>query len=47
MEQIICKKCPMDKSASEIIFKDGVCNFCIQAQKALKEIEAEKRICRK
>ena len=32
----------MDKSASEIIFKDGVCNFCIQAQKALKEIEAEK-----
>ena len=43
MEQIICKKCPMDKSASEIIFKDGVCNFCIQAQKALKEIEAEKK----
>ena len=43
MEQIICKKCPMDKSASEIIFKDGVCNFCHSAQQALKEIEAEKK----
>ena len=33
----------MDKSANEIIFDEkGVCNFCHQAQKALKEIESEK-----
>jgi len=33
----------MDLSASEITFDDkGVCNFCHQAQKSLKEIEAEK-----
>jgi len=33
----------MDKSASEIIFdSEGICNFCHQAQKALKEIETEK-----
>ncbi len=33
----------MDKSAREIFFdKDGICNFCHQAQKALKEIEVEK-----
>ncbi len=33
----------MDKSAEEITFNEkGVCNFCIQAQKSLKEIEAEK-----
>ncbi|KKQ48578.1 MAG: N-acetyl sugar amidotransferase [Candidatus Shapirobacteria bacterium GW2011_GWE1_38_10] len=41
--QIICIKCCMDLSAKEIIFDDnGICNFCHQAQKALKEIEAEK-----
>lgn len=33
----------MDKSAEEIIFdSEGVCNFCEQAQKALKEIEEGK-----
>lgn len=33
----------MDKSASEITFNEhGVCNFCISAQKALKEIGLEK-----
>ena len=42
-EQIICNRCCMDKSAEEISFNEnGVCNFCIQAQKSLKEIEAEK-----
>lgn len=38
-----CKKCVLDRSAKEIIFdENGVCNFCHEAQKALKEIEAEK-----
>lgn len=33
----------MDKSASEITFNEnGVCNFCISAQQALKEIGLEK-----
>ena len=33
----------MDRSAVEITFdENGVCNFCNQAQKSLKEIEAEK-----
>ena len=42
-DQVICKKCVMDKSASEIVFNEqGVCNFCHQAQKALAEIEKEK-----
>lgn len=37
--QTQCKKCVMDKSAPEITFdENGVCNFCRQAQKALKEI---------
>lgn len=41
--QTQCKKCVMDKSAEEITFdSDGVCNFCHQAQEALKQIEAEK-----
>ena len=41
--QIICSKCVMDKSAEEIIFdENGVCNFCVQAEKVLKEIELEK-----
>ena len=32
----------MDKSAEEIVFDDkGVCNFCEQAQKSLKEIKTE------
>ena len=43
MEQTQCKNCVMDKSAKEISFDaDGVCNFCIQAQKSLREIESEK-----
>ncbi len=42
-EQVICRRCCMDKSAKEITFdENGVCNFCHQARKALKEIEAEK-----
>ena len=33
----------MDGTAKEIVLdKDGICNFCHQAQKSLKEIEAEK-----
>lgn len=33
----------MDKSAEEITFNsEGVCNFCLSAEKALKEIELEK-----
>lgn len=43
MEQTQCKRCVMDKSATECFFDAyGVCNFCHQAQKALKEIEEEK-----
>lgn len=39
----ICNRCIMDDTANEITFDDdGVCNFCHQAQKSLKEIEAEK-----
>jgi N-acetyl sugar amidotransferase len=38
-----CSKCVMDKSAEEITFnKKGVCNFCEQAQKSLKEIKEGK-----
>lgn len=38
--QTQCVKCVMDKSASEITFDEkGVCNFCHQAEKALKDIE--------
>ncbi len=37
--QTQCLQCVMDKSASEITFdENGVCNFCHQAQKALKDI---------
>lgn len=43
--QTQCKNCVLDKSANEISFdENGVCNFCKQAQKSLKEIEAEKHI---
>jgi N-acetyl sugar amidotransferase len=38
-----CSKCVMDGTADEIILdKNRVCNFCHQAQKSLKEIEADK-----
>ncbi len=41
--QIVCQKCVLDKSANEIFFdSEGICNFCHEAQQALKEIEAEK-----
>ena len=40
---IFCKKCCLDGSAKELVLDSkGVCNFCHQAQKALKEIELEK-----
>lgn len=42
MQQTQCVKCVMDKSASEITFdKDGICNFCHQAQKSFKEVQQE------
>ena len=38
-----CSKCVMDRSAEEITFSEnGVCNFCVQAEKSLEEIKAEK-----
>ena len=38
-----CKKCVMDGTAKELVLdKDGVCNFCHQAWKSLKEVEAER-----
>lgn len=34
-----CSRCVLDVSAQEITFdSDGVCNFCYQAQKSLKEV---------
>ena len=43
MSQFTCKNCIMDGTAKEITFdRDGVCNFCHQAKKSLREIEAEK-----
>lgn len=43
MSLIFCRRCVMDGTAKEIVLdKDGVCNFCHQAQKSLKEVEAEK-----
>ena len=44
MSLIFCKKCVMDGTAKEITLdKDGVCNFCHQAQKSLTDIEKEKQ----
>lgn len=43
MELKFCGDCVMDGSSVELkLDKDGICNFCHQARKALKEIEAEK-----
>ena len=43
VKQTQCWYCVMDRSADEITFDaNGRCNFCIQAQKALHEIELEK-----
>lgn len=40
----ICARCVMDNTAEEFFLdKDGICNFCKQAEKALKEIEEEKK----
>lgn len=39
-----CSRCVMDGSAEELTLdENGVCNFCHQAQKSLREIEAEKK----
>ena len=39
-----CGHCVMDGSAEELVLdKNGVCNFCHQAQKSLREIEEEKK----
>ena len=40
---MICSRCVIDSSVKELkLDKEGICQFCRQAQKALKEIEAEK-----
>lgn len=42
MNLVNCKNCVMDGSAKEITLDiDGVCNFCLQAQKSLKEVEID------
>ena len=42
-ELLFCTQCLMDGSAEELeLNPNGGCNFCDQAQRALKEIEAEK-----
>lgn len=44
MNLTFCTKCCMDGSVAEITYdENGICNFCHQAQKALREIEEEKR----
>ena len=42
MEQFVCKKCCMDKSAEEITFTEKGCNFCEQAEQSLKDIQKDK-----
>lgn len=43
MELKFCSNCVMDGSAEELVLdENGVCNFCHQAQRSLREIEAEK-----
>lgn len=40
MEYRVCTRCVMDTTAEEITFDEkGVCNFCTQAEKSLKEIK--------
>lgn len=42
-ELLFCKRCVMDGSAEELVLDEkGFCNFCNQADKALKEIELDK-----
>src|SRR3990167_8370686 len=39
-----CSRCVMDGSAKELVLDEkGVCNFCYQAQKALLNMELEKK----
>lgn len=41
---LFCGRCCLDGSAEELTLDQrGVCNFCHQAQQALKEIKAEKK----
>ena len=41
-ERTQCHVCVMDKSAEEIVFNRDGCNFCANARKSLREIEADK-----
>ena len=42
MELKRCSRCVMDGSDPDIVFEDGVCNHCHQAQKSLEDIDKEK-----
>lgn len=43
MEFRFCAKCVLDGSVEELVLdENGICNFCHQAQKSLREIEADK-----
>src|SRR3990167_11345263 len=42
MDLVFCNFCVMDGTSEITLDVDGRCNFCTQAQKALKEIELEK-----
>lgn len=41
-QRVQCKRCVMDRSASEIVFTDTGCNFCDQAETALREVSLNK-----
>lgn len=41
-EQFTCKRCVLDRTATEIVFTDTGCNFCDTAVKALADVEVEK-----
>ena len=44
MSLVFCKRCVMDGTAEEITFdENGICNFCLQAQKSLQAIAVEKK----
>lgn len=40
--QIVCTRCVLDRSAKEITFKEGICNFCHTAQKELALAKKER-----
>lgn len=43
MDFRFCSKCVLDGTVEELVLdENGVCNFCHQAQKSLREIEADK-----